>query len=226
MNKPVLALALAATIAAAIFAPKEEADDVVAPVKPGNSASSAAGSPSNASASAVASATLTATANSRASASAVLGANSLQIIPRHFDDANGDKGIQDESKLAQAKGKKNQPEQNSTATSAPTVLSASWGGNLFANTNWQPPPPPPPPKATKPPPPPPPSAPPLPFQYLGRWIEDGKVHYFLQYRERSLNVEVGAQIDQYKFDSAQHGQLRFIYLPLKEVQTIAVGEIN
>lgn len=198
MNKAMLALALGATILAVVYAPQDANEDVVAPVvrNTANSSGSASSSPT--------------TVNANAQSDSKLSNKSaypLQIVARHFDDGG-----------EQAK--------SSSSNAAGSNMASVWGSNLFANTNWAPPPPPEPAKPIKPPPPPPPSAPPLPFQYLGRWVEDGKVHFFLQMQDRNLSVQVGEEIGQYKFESAQGGQLRFIYLPLQQAQTLAVGEIN
>ncbi|MEN9865344.1 MAG: hypothetical protein RL748_934 [Pseudomonadota bacterium] len=76
-------------------------------------------------------------------------------------------------------------------------------------------------------PPGPPQAPPLPFQYLGRWLQDGEVSYFLQLNGRNLVLRVGDTVDQtYKLEQASAGTLRFIYLPLNQQQSMAVGEVN
>jgi hypothetical protein len=204
MNKAVLTLALGATVLAIVFAPPEANEDVVAPVV--RQPSPIANTSHNIASKGAASASM-----------ANKSAYPLQIIARQFDE---------ESAPATSADANSAPATLSGQNSTNANLAGTWGGNLFANTNWTPPPPPAPVKIEKPPPPAPPSAPPLPFQFLGRWIEDGKVHFFLQMHDRNLSVQVGEEIGPYKFDSAQGGQLRFIYLPLQQVQTLAVGEIN
>jgi hypothetical protein len=70
-------------------------------------------------------------------------------------------------------------------------------------------------------------APPLPFRFLGRWIEDGDTIYFLQFNDRNLPMRIGDSIDKtYTLDSANGGVLSFTYLPLSAKQTLAVGEVN
>ena len=72
-----------------------------------------------------------------------------------------------------------------------------------------------------------PPAPPLPFKFLGHMVEQGKPAYFLQYGERALVLRPGETVDQlYSFDSAGAGALSFTYLPLKQQQTLIVGEVN
>ena len=70
-------------------------------------------------------------------------------------------------------------------TTAPTAAPPS------AATNWTPPPPPPSP----PPPPPPPSAPPLPFTYLGKALENGEWEVFLARGDETLIVRNKMVID-------------------------------
>jgi hypothetical protein len=82
-------------------------------------------------------------------------------------------------------------------------------------------------KKVKPGPPPAPEAPPLPFRFLGRLVEDGKVAYFLQLNERNLVMRVGDTVDQtYTLEGINHGTLSFMYLPLHLKQSLDVGEVN
>ena len=107
-------------------------------------------------------------------------------------------------------------------------------GNLFAKQSWQP-------DAPKKVLPPqvieaaqptraattPSGAPPLPFQFMGRFVEDGKSAYFLQQDGRNVVARPGEKIDDnYLLESAANGALQFIYLPLNERQTLAVGDNN
>lgn len=201
MNKPLLGLALVVTVLAAWLAPQEEDSEVAAAVAVKRPPPSAAGN--------------SAAPASAAALKAASGGFDLRILPRQFEAGPAaDKGE------AEVKGNPN-PADAKTAS--------AWGGSLFALTNWNPPPPPPAPapKQVKAPPPPPPTAPPLPFRYMGRWVEDGKTHYFMQYNGRDLVLLPGMQIDpQYKLESVQGGQMRFTYLPLQQQQTLAVGEVN
>jgi hypothetical protein len=108
-------------------------------------------------------------------------------------------------------------------------------GNLFAKQSWQPEAPKKvlPPQVAEAPPAragaaaQPGGAPPLPFQFLGRFVEDGKSAYFLQVDGRNVVARPGEKIDDnYLLEGAAHGALQFIYLPLNERQSLAVGDNN
>lgn len=91
--------------------------------------------------------------------------------------------------------------------------------DLFAAKSWYVPPPPP-----KPMPPPPPSAPPLPFAYMGKLIEDGQMTVFLTKQDRNYVVKTGDTIDgTYKVDEVSARMLTLTYLPLKIKQTLMIG---
>ncbi|NRR32270.1 hypothetical protein HSX11_19010 [Oxalobacteraceae bacterium] len=71
------------------------------------------------------------------------------------------------------------------------------------------------------------SAPPLPFQFLGRFAEDGKAAYFLQIDGRNVVARAGEKIDDsYVLDSVSGDTLNFTYLPLNQKQTLVVGDTN
>lgn len=92
--------------------------------------------------------------------------------------------------------------------------------------------PPPPPVVLPPPmvsvtPPPPPTAPPLPFTYLGKLNEEGKVTVFLSVRGRSYAVKSGEVVAQvYHIDEIKPPTLTMTYLPIKIQQTMQIGEAN
>lgn len=92
--------------------------------------------------------------------------------------------------------------------------------------------PPPPPVVLPPPivpvaPPPPPTAPPLPFTYLGKLNEEGKVTVFLSARGRSYVVKSGEVVAQvYRIDEIKPPTLTMTYLPMKIQQTMQIGEAN
>lgn len=80
--------------------------------------------------------------------------------------------------------------------------------------------PPPPP----PPPPPAPTAPPLPYQFVGKIHEAGKLKVFLQRGTKVHTVGVGDVVDgTYRVESITDTQMSVIYLPLNIRQTLAVG---
>jgi len=90
------------------------------------------------------------------------------------------------------------------------------GPDLFPVHSWQPPPPPPP----EPPPPPPPTAPPLPFQFLGRWQDGGEEFYFLVQGQQMHTLKRGDAVGSWRLDETAPGRLVFTYVPLNERRTL------
>ncbi|HAK90606.1 hypothetical protein [Massilia timonae] len=94
--------------------------------------------------------------------------------------------------------------------------------SLFARHDWTPPPP--PPSNEPPPPPPPPSAPPLPFTYLGKSLQDGVWQIYLARGERTYLVQDGETIDgTYRVDEIRPPVLTLTYLPLEQRQQLNIG---
>jgi hypothetical protein len=102
------------------------------------------------------------------------------------------------------------------------------GGDLFKPNSWQAiaqeearkqaPPPPPPPK---------PTAPPLPFKYLGKLVEDERTLVFLVRDDRNFIVRAGDTIEgTYRVDEIAEQSMTFTFLPLKERQVLALGGQN
>ncbi len=76
-----------------------------------------------------------------------------------------------------------------------------------------------PPKAL---PPPPPQAPPLPFRYLGKLIEDGRTTAFIVSGERNLIVREGDTLQgAYRVERIEDQSMTFTYLPLKQSQMLS-----
>ncbi|MCG6877294.1 MAG: hypothetical protein LJE97_19555 [Betaproteobacteria bacterium] len=78
-----------------------------------------------------------------------------------------------------------------------------------------------------PPPPPPaaPRAPPLPFKYLGKAIEGGKVTAFLSRGDNTYVVRPGDTLDgAYRVESLDDQVIVFKYLPLGQRQELALGK--
>ena len=74
----------------------------------------------------------------------------------------------------------------------------------------------------KPAPPPPPQAPPLPFTYMGRMIEDGKSTVFLIQGDRSLIVRQGETVQgSWRVDAIADQAMTFTYVPLNKQQTLS-----
>lgn len=93
--------------------------------------------------------------------------------------------------------------------------------SLFARHDWTPPPPPP---SNEPPPPPPPSAPPLPFTYIGKSLQDGVWQIYLARGDRTYLVQDGETIDgTYRVDAIRPPVLTLTYLPLEQRQQLNIG---
>lgn len=93
------------------------------------------------------------------------------------------------------------------------------GPDLFPVYSWQPPPP-PPPEPPPPPPPPAPTAPPLPFQFLGRWQEGSEEVYFLAQGQQMHSLKRGDTVGAWRLDETAPGRLVFTYVPLHERRTL------
>jgi len=94
--------------------------------------------------------------------------------------------------------------------------------SLFGSKSWYVPPP--PPKAL---PPPAPTAPPLPFSYMGKMLEDGRTTVFLTRQNRNFVVTAGDTIEStYRVDDISAHFMTFVYLPLNIKQTLQIGEAN
>lgn len=65
-----------------------------------------------------------------------------------------------------------------------------------------------------------PVAPPLPFRYLGKMIEDGKLNVFLARGDESLSVRAGQRVGEYRIDKVTDSEIVFTYLPLKTKQSL------
>lgn len=65
-----------------------------------------------------------------------------------------------------------------------------------------------------------PVAPPLPFRYLGKMIEDGKLKVFLARGDESLTVRAGQKLGEYRVDRVTDAEVVFTYLPLKTKQSL------
>jgi hypothetical protein len=63
-------------------------------------------------------------------------------------------------------------------------------------------------------------APPLPFRYLGKMVEDGKLSVFLANGNESITVRGGERLGDYQIDKITEAEVRFTYLPLKTKQSL------
>jgi len=72
-----------------------------------------------------------------------------------------------------------------------------------------------------------PTAPPLPFVYLGKAIEDGRLEVFLSRGEKSYSVHAKQKLDdEYRIDKVTETSITFTYLPLKTRQTLDIPAVN
>jgi len=92
--------------------------------------------------------------------------------------------------------------------------------DIFQSHSWQPPPPPPAKPA-------PPRAPPLPFTFFGRMVEDGKTVVFLSRQDQIFTAKTGDTIaGQYRVEEIGPATMVLTYLPLQERQVLNIGAIN
>jgi hypothetical protein len=90
--------------------------------------------------------------------------------------------------------------------------------DLFPRQTWVPPPPP-----YTPPPPPAPAPPPLPFKYLGRWVDDGRLTVFLVQGDQPIPVESGQVLPgNWRVDEITARSVMFTYLPLDMQSTLGI----
>lgn len=98
----------------------------------------------------------------------------------------------------------------------PGIPPESLGIDPFRNKSWY--------VAPPPPPTPKPKAPPLPFQYLGKVVEEGRTKVFLARQGQHLIVHEGDEVDaNYAVLQIAGGQMVIEYRPLQEKQTLAIG---
>jgi hypothetical protein len=96
-------------------------------------------------------------------------------------------------------------------------------GEMFSSRNWQPPPAPVAARAK----PEPPRAPPLPFRFFGRLVEDGRTVVFLDRQDEIYAAKVGDTIGgAYRVEEINGTEVVLTYLPLKQRQTLPIGTIN
>ena len=112
-----------------------------------------------------------------------------------------------------------------SSAARPTLKDKASAG-ILAQSSWFIPPPPPPPSPPPPPtpPPPPPSAPPLPFIYLGKYLEGDVQLVILNQGGRVLTVAPGEVLDKnYRIERIEASNVVIKYLPLGISQTLSTG---
>ena len=65
-----------------------------------------------------------------------------------------------------------------------------------------------------------PVAPALPFRYIGKMLDGGKLAVFLANGNDSFAVTEGARVGDYRIDKITEAEVVFTYLPLKTKQTL------
>jgi hypothetical protein len=121
------------------------------------------------------------------------------------------------------------PVARSLLALAHRVVERNAAASLFEAHSWYvapPPPPPPPPVAMGAAPrPAAPTAPPLPYQFIGRYRPDGQATvFFLTSGDRVYDVHVGDTLENtYSIDSFSNGQLVLTYKPLNIKQQLLAG---
>jgi hypothetical protein len=91
-------------------------------------------------------------------------------------------------------------------------------GDPFRAQSWEPPPA---QRARNLPPPPRPQAPPLPFAYMGKLVEDAATTVFLARQDRNYIVRAGDTIDgTYRVEKVADDAVELVYLPLNARQTL------
>lgn len=95
-------------------------------------------------------------------------------------------------------------------------------GEMFSSRNWQPPPP---PAARRKPEAP--RAPPLPFRFFGRLVDNGTTVVFLNRQDDVYAVKVGDTLDgAYRVEDISGSEVVLTYLPLKQRQTLPIGTLQ
>jgi hypothetical protein len=70
-----------------------------------------------------------------------------------------------------------------------------------------------------------PEAPELPFRYMGKVIEDGKLEILLLRGDEHFTVTAGQKVDdEYRLDKVTASTLTFTYLPMKTKQNLEITQ--
>jgi hypothetical protein len=101
----------------------------------------------------------------------------------------------------------------------PAAQAAGSPADLFPVRSWLPPPP----VAQAAPAP---KAPPLPFKYLGKVLEEGVVVAFVSEGTRTHLLRKGDALPPYRVDNVTPQELTLVYLPLNETQRLNFESAN
>jgi hypothetical protein len=95
-------------------------------------------------------------------------------------------------------------------------------GEMFGSRSWQPPPPRVSARAPERP-----SAPPLPFRFFGRLLDNGTTVVFLNQQDDVYAVKAGDTIaGAYRVEEINGSEVVLTYLPLKQRQTLQIGTLQ
>jgi hypothetical protein len=95
-------------------------------------------------------------------------------------------------------------------------------GEMFHARSWQPPPPPVSARAPERP-----SAPPLPFRFFGRLVDNGTTVVFLNRQDDIYAVKAGDTIGgAYRVEEINGSEVVLTYLPLRQRQTLQIGTLQ
>lgn len=141
------------------------------------------------------------------------------------DDADGAAGLVAEPRSARgatvATARTGPAEQGGVIAALPQRGAAEVGHDLFAAHSFLPPPP---KVSVQAGPPPAPVAPPLPFRYQGRMTEGNATVVFLAQGDRVLVARQGDLLNnQYRVESVSAHAVTFMFEPLKQRQTLSIG---
>ena len=113
-----------------------------------------------------------------------------------------------------------EPQGEQSTFALPERALAESRAPLFSSHSWQPPPP---KVVARPVPPPAPTAPPVPFRFVGRMLQDGHVSVFLANGDSVITAKQGDTIQGvYQVESVGETEIALIYTPLMQRQTIAI----
>ncbi len=151
------------------------------------------------------------------------GTVEAQIRMTVYTAATGAAGLPGAGSATAAPGRQASPDLSEARPALDRVVAPTHAAALFAQHSWYVMPPAPPP--APPPPPPEPTAPPFPYTFIGSLTPEGHAQvFFLSQGDRVIEAHVGDRLDGvYQFESADGGQLVFVYLPLNIRQIVAVG---
>ena len=65
-----------------------------------------------------------------------------------------------------------------------------------------------------------PAAPPLPFQYIGKWTQGGKTETLVTRDDELVSIDPAEKLGDYRVDQIGDSSISFTYLPLKMKQTL------